>query len=99
METHLTPDQRKQYEESAKNNFPDGDYPGDNWWLPERLQQSFLAGCEHAHSKIEEAEREAWNRAIDEVSDMVSNAFSGRSGDDLAHAEHEIIEELKKLRK
>lgn len=92
----MTEDQRKQYEEAAKayrdNNFVEGS--GLHTYSP----MIFTRGCEYAHNK-EEAEREAWNRALDEVADMVSNAFSGRSGDDLAHAEHEIIEELKKLRK
>jgi chromosome segregation ATPase len=54
---------------------------------------------EYAHSKIEEAEREAYNRGLDSAVDIFSNAFSGRTGDDLAHAEEEIMRELQNLRK
>ena len=87
----MTEYQRKQYEDAANRYaalYSDQTRPF--------ISGAFKSGCSHAHSKIEEAERDAWNRAIDKMTDLVSRKsywFDARQW------EIEAIGELKRLRK
>lgn len=82
----MSEDQRNQYEEAAAKEFPE--LMTDNW---EKERKIFVSGCEYAHNLREEAETEAWNRAIDEVEKWALSMW--------ARNEHSIFTELKKLRK
>lgn len=86
----ITEYQRKQYEEAARKYLEDCPYDTD-----EKLNvfAGIIEGTKIAHSKIEEAEREAWNRAIDEAKKLIVKFIS------TSMMFTELKEELKKLRK
>lgn len=91
----MTNDQRKQYEDAAKNyatiESPVRNTSPMSIYRRDKIEKAYIAGCEHAHSKIEESEREAWNSAIDEVEKWALSMWE--------RDEHSIFTELKKLRK
>lgn len=87
----MTEDQRNQYEEAAKEYAENNYFYGD---MQSGAKRGFRAGCEYAHSKIKEAEREAHNRAIDEAEHKIRACFAVSET-----PFQDVIEQLKKLRK
>lgn len=96
--------ERKQYEEASKvyadkahgvidDEHRDSDRERIDWI---ETVIHFKNGCEYAHSKIEEAEREAHNRAIDAaIKIVILDLFSDCGYESFL----KVKSELKKLRK
>lgn len=96
----MTPEEHKSYEEAAKAYLKTLKGIGYQSLYDFAIQTkaSYLAGCIHAHKLREDAEREAHNKALDEVLKVVcmpATIFLFESG----LAKGIMIEELKKLRK
>lgn len=97
----MTEDKRKQYEEAARD-YANKEY-GNNEFdsIPEVAYiwkdgyDTFLAGCSHAHSKIEEAER----AILSDVFTVIENHQTLSMDDGEYKALENVKEELKKLRK
>lgn len=93
----MTPEEHKSYEEAAKEYYNANRFYSDSRGT---LFGAFLAGCIHVHKLREDAEREAYNRAIQKSIDI---ALRYAGVNDIANERYDaiepIIEELKKLRK
>lgn len=94
----MTEDQRKQYEEAASNYSPYGSLDSigtSTRELFETRKRHFIAGCKHAHSKIEEAER----AILSDVFTIIENHQTLSMDDAEYKALETVKEELKRLRK